>query len=83
MKTRFFYGSNFFIDNKDNEKIINLIKELTFNYESLSNSLSSNDAYKKFYFKIKKNSENLLLAFGLKKNLKSANIVIENLINRI
>ena len=76
----YFERSNFYIQEKDNQKIISLIKELTYSHDLLSNALSNKVLYEKFYSKITERSQKLLMAFELTENLKNTKEIIENLI---
>ena len=77
----FFEGSNFFFEDKNNNHIIKIIKELTFNYELLSDAISCKDEYEKFYSKIKSYSQKLLVALELIEELESTTQLIEKIIN--
>ena len=76
----FFGESNFFLEQKDNKKIITYLENLTFNYRLLSFALSDKESYEIFIKKARENSFKLLNAFELTDDLENASKVIENLI---
>ena len=78
----FFEDSNFYLKEPDNQKVIKLIKNLTYDSELLSKALSNEDRYEDFYSKIKENSKKLLNMFNLTEDLETASQVIENLIQK-
>ena len=79
--SRFFEGSNFLFEEKNNHHIIKIIEELTFNYQLLSDAISCKDEYEKFYSKIKSYSKKLLVALDLIEELESTTKLIEKILN--
>ena len=77
---KFFNDSYFFVSKEKNDKILFLIKELTFNSDKLINSISSKSSYVNFNRKIKLHSKELFSELNLY-NIDSAYSVIDRIIN--
>ena len=77
---KFFNDSYFFFNKKKNDKILSIIKKLTFNGEKLIKSISIQSSYNKFNSKISRNSKELFSELSLY-NIDSASSVINKIIN--
>tara|TARA_A100001011_G_C14275061_1_gene828796 strand:- start:271 stop:1725 length:1455 start_codon:yes stop_codon:yes gene_type:complete len=81
-KSHYFEESSFHLKSAENQKVIKLIENLTYNSELLSKALSNKNRYQDFYLKIKENSEILLNTFKLTKDLETASKIINDLIRK-
>ncbi len=77
----FFNDAYFFFDKKQNENILTLINELTFNGDKFMNSISNKKEYINFIRKIELHSKKLFSELNLD-NLDSAQKIINNIINK-
>ena len=77
----FFNEAYFFFDKKQNEKILLLINELTFNGDKFMKSISNKSEYINFIKKIELFSKKLFSELKLY-NLDSAHKIIHNIINK-
>ena len=77
----YFEKAEFFTSNYKNLEIRKIIKNLTFNKNSLSLALSTNKSYEDFLIQIQKNTLLVLRELDLTNNLKSAHKIIDKIIN--
>ena len=77
----YFNEAYFFFNKKQNENILLLINELTFNGDKFMKSITNKKEYLKFIKKIELNSKKLFSELNLDK-LESAQKIINNIINK-
>ena len=77
----YFNEAYFFFNKKQNENILLLINELTFNGDKFMKSITNKKEYLKFIKKIELNSKKLFSELNLD-NLESAQKIINNIINK-